>query len=241
MGPAFLHLGVCQMDKLVVDEYRAAAVALNTYFCDGYKGRSKTDPVYQYVVEKRDVPATYKSYSSCGDRAAAILYRLGCREKLCNRNENKGWKVGANISALAFGISFSKKPGKDWLPRPGDEMLIWNSQSGTDAHSLAVVDYKPSTDKATFAKDVAVTANFGAAGMSQAVFPGAIFRDSKLVFDSKANQWVCGTRIVQRVLTMDNLVSVFTAKPILTYLDGDMLPDLSQAYDRILAARPELK
>ncbi len=228
------------MDKLVVDEYRAASVALNTYFCDGFKGRSKTNPVYQYVVEGRDNPRTYVNYSSCGDRAAAVLFRLGCRQRMCNRQENLGWKVGANISVLAFGVSFSKKPDKNWIPQPGDELLIWNTPSGTDAHSLAIVEYTPNSDKATFAKEVAVTANYGASGMSTAIFPGARFAESKLVYDPKLNQWKCGARIVQRVLPLDKLTETFTNKPILTDLDGVMLADMSQAYDRIVAARPEL-
>ena len=212
--------------------YVAATVALNTYFCNGYSGRKKTDPVYQYVVEKRDVPATYTRYSSCGDRAAAVLFRLGCREPWVNRNENKGWHIGANISALAFKAP-SHTPKQSWIPSTGDELLIWNGKTGGDAHSLAIVEYNAE-------KGTAVFANYGSAGMSAAEFPGAKFSDAPLVYESQTKMWRCGRRLVQRVLTLPDIIPFLTVPPNLTYLDGDVLPDMSKEQDEIMAMRPEL-
>lgn len=213
----------------IMDVLTPMSVALNTYFCNGTDGRSKKDPVYQYVVEKRDFPAMYTRYSSCGDRAHALLFRLGVRESWINRNEHKGWRVGQNISALAFGPKFAKKPGEDWVPHPGDELLIWNSQSGGDAHSQAI--FVAGQAVLDFRNGTATFANYGASGMSAAEFPGGRLSESKLVYDSKTKNWMSGKRIVQRVLRLSDIATVITARPNPTYIDGTMLPDMSRAID----------
>ncbi len=218
----------------LLEAYKVASVALNTYFCNGFKGRTKTDPVYMYVTENRDVPATYKSYSSCGDRAAATLFRLGCRAKFINRKEHLGWKVGANISNLAFGCPVAKKPGKDWVPSVGCEMLIWNTPAGYDAHSLAIVEYDPKTGRT-------ITANYGAAGMSASTFPGGIFSEGQLMFDGQ--NWKYGkignktTKIVQRAINLVDILPHLTKAPMLTYIDNDVLPAMSEVQDLINSLR----
>ena len=232
----------------LVELYRTAAVALDQYFCGYDAGRDKKDPVYQYVVEGRDVPATYTSYSSCADRAHARLWRLGCRRLFVNREERSplpgDWHTGRNISSLhdisqgapclvrinANGQRYACPPGRDWVPTPGSEMLIWSSPTGSDAHSLSVVAFDGS---------VATTANYGVEGMSAASFPGAKIGSAPLAFDGTS--WHYGvpgrTKIVQRVLTLEDIVAALTVDPDLTYTDGTLLPGMSEVLDAIVAAR----
>jgi len=196
-----------------LDLWRTAAVALDEYACNGDKGRDKRDPVYLEVVEKRDgILVPYDRYSSCADRAHWKLWRLGVREKFVNREERtplpNDWHVGANISQLwnkAMG-SPSEQPTADWLPEPGDELLIWNT--GNDAHSLSIMSYDP-------VKREARTANYGTAGMSKATFPGAKCSTAPLVYTAQ-DGWLYGLshkRKVQRVTKLAKVVPLITAKP----------------------------
>lgn len=214
----------------LIDAYRAASLALDTYACGGDGGRDKRDPVYQHVVEGRDVPSSYATFSSCAERAHWKLYRLGCRASWINRKQHKGWTVGANISKLAYGPACSRKPTKDWAPSPGDELLIWNKPDGTDAHSLSVLE---------FTDGRARTANYGASGMSTRTFPGAKIGNAPLVFNGVL--WKYGepghTKTVYRVLRLEDLIPTFTESPDLAYIDGDLLPDMSRALDEIEAGR----
>lgn len=201
--------------------YQVASVAFNTWACNGLVGRAKTDPVYQAIVERRDMPETYLTYSSCADRAHALLWRFGCDRPFVNREERSplphDWHIGANISNLhnlrlgspclfatnANGDRFPVPPGADWIPSTGDELLIWNK--GNDAHSLAIV----ACDGAR-----ATTANYGVSGMSAAVFPGAKFGNAPLVF--RAGHWWYGdgvhTKQVQRVLRLIDVIEALTRK-----------------------------
>ncbi len=232
----------------LVELYRTAAVALDVYFCKDDKGRDKKDPVYQYVVEKRDVPSTYEHYSSCGDRAHARYWRLGCRLPFVNREERtpapNEWKAGWNISLLhdvsrgspvqtSTGMNkqrYACPPGASWRPAPATEMLIWNSPTGGDAHSLSILDFDGKKAR---------TANYGAAGMSASSFPGAKISEAPLTWDGKF--WRYGvpghTRIVQRVTLIEDMVPTFSLLPDLTYVDGDVLPAMSEVYDKIVALR----
>lgn len=204
-----------------IECYREAAVALDTWACGGAVGRSKTDPVYQLIVEGRDVPSSYERYSSCADRAHWRLWRLGCRLPFVNREERSplphDWHVGVNISNLHDvrqgspclfrvddqGRKYATQPGADWEPSPGDELIIWNT--GNDAHSLSIISHDGSR---------AVTANYGAGGMSKAAFPGAKLGNAPLVF--KAGHWWYGegarAKQVMRVLRLVDIIETLTAK-----------------------------
>ncbi len=201
--------------------YQAACVALDTWACNGTVGRAKTDPVYQMVTEGRDIPSSYTTYSSCADRAHWRLWRLGCRLPFVNREERtpqpKDFHWGVNIAWLhdvskgspclfatqSNGHKFPVAPGADWEPSPGDELLIWNT--GNDAHSCSIVSYDGSR---------AQTANYGASGMSAAVFPGAKLGNPPLVF--KGGHWWLGeaahAKQVQRVLRLVDIIETLTAK-----------------------------
>lgn len=201
--------------------YQAACVALDTWACGGTVGRAKTDPVYQMVTEGRDVPSSYTSYSSCADRAHWRFWRLGCRLPFVNREERtpqpKDFHWGVNIAWLhdtdkgapcllstqRNGVQFPVAPKADWEPSKGDEMLIWNT--GLDAHSLSIVSYDGGR---------AQTANYGASGMSAAVFPGAKLGSAPLVF--KSGHWWYGEGVrakqVMRVLRLVDIIETLTAK-----------------------------
>lgn len=189
--------------------YQAAAVALDSWACNGTMGRAKTAPEYQQVVEGRDVPSSYAMYSSCADRAHWRLWRLGCRLPFVNREERtpfpKDFHWGVNIAWLhdTQKGSPARMPGADWEPSPGDEMLIWNT--GPDAHSLSIISYDGSR---------AVTANYGTAGMSKAAFPGGKFGNAPLVFHG--GHWWYGegqhAKQVQRVLRLVDIIETLTAK-----------------------------
>ncbi len=200
--------------------YQAAAVALDEWACGYSAGRSKKDPVYLSIVENRDVPATYKSYSSCADRAHWRMWRLGCRLPFVNREERtpllSDWRNQMNIAWLhdlsrgspamfkvdSRGRRFPVPPGKDWIPSSGDEMITWSTVTGSDAHSLSILSWDGK---------VARTANYGAGGMS-ASLTGARIVDAPLWLDGSV--WRYGKNLVkpvQRVLRLEDAIPTFTA------------------------------
>lgn len=82
-------------------EYRQAAAALLTYAVNGQLGRSTADRIYKEIVEQR----AGAKYSSCGDLAHWLAYRLGVRAPWVNRAEFKqppghGWRVEWNLTYL---------------------------------------------------------------------------------------------------------------------------------------------
>lgn len=223
----------------LVELYRTASVALDEYFCNGAAGRDKKDHVYQYVVEGRDVPSEYTEYSSCADRAHAKLWRLGCRLPFVNRSHAQhGWRVGQNITLLhslpegspclskvnGQGQRYDCPPDGDWVPAPGAEMLIWNS--GNDAHSLSILSYDGTTAR---------TANYGTEGMSAASFPGC--KDGSEPLSFNGTSWHYGSKVVQRVLTMEGIVAALTEVPDLTDVGGTLLEGMSEVLDAIAALR----
>ncbi len=200
--------------------WQRAAVALDEWACGGEKGRDKRDPIYRAVTENRDgglVP--YDKYSSCGDRAHWRLWRLGVRLPFVNREERTplpgDWHVGVNISELwnAKHGAPAVAPGRDWMPEPGDELLIW--LTGFDAHSLSVLSYDAATNTAR-------TANYGTAGMSKAMFPGAQCKTVPLVY-WPATGWMCGKRKVHRVTKLADVVPLITVKPDFKDLSGEYI------------------
>lgn len=118
-----------------IEEYRLLADFL-LYYAGGSVGRSEDDLVYKTVTEGRDVGAHQNSYSSCGDLAHWLHYRLGLRGNWINRKEHAGWKVGLNVSRLAYApVSDTQVSGPYYC---GDVGIIWNSPQGTDAHVLVI-------------------------------------------------------------------------------------------------------
>lgn len=222
--------------------YQIASVALDVWACGGAAPgatRRKDDPVYQEIVQGRDVPAVYAHYSSCADRAHWKLWRLGCRAPWVNRTATnpdgsaRHWLPGANISNLwGNGTPRLRRPGAGWIPLPGDELLIWNNASGSDAHSCSIISYAPNGE-------LAVTANYGAAGMAPTPIGGAKVGATPLYFNGR--DWLCGPathrRIVQSVLRMAALVPLFTEAPDLSGPDwsADFTGELADALGAIHA------
>lgn len=201
-----------------LDVWQRGAVALDEWACGYYAGRSKDDPVYlKEVTEGRDFGAMRARYSSCGDRFHWRQFRLGVREKWINRKAFNGWKPGVNISNIA-GIPWAAGYGKP-LPEfldllPGDELLIWNSPQGYDAHSLSVLEVTGLTGGAV----KLTTANYGAGGMSPAASPGARISTAQLVYKRGVAGLghYYGTRKLQRVVRLSDIIKHITAKPDLS-------------------------
>lgn len=124
--------------ELVV--YRALAVELVEYACGYGHGRSEADAVYQAVTEGRDRGAQQRSYSSCGDLAHWLLFRLGVRAHWENRKEGDGWRWGHdnNITLLESCPAAVRDPPTGTRYDPGDVGIIWGT--GTDAHVFVVLD-----------------------------------------------------------------------------------------------------
>ncbi|HEX6273436.1 MAG TPA: hypothetical protein VFZ53_10355 [Polyangiaceae bacterium] len=122
-------------------DYRAMAAELVEFACGGPSGRPEQDPVYQAVVEGRDRPPYPNKYSSCGDLAHWMLYRLGVRLPWINRAEHLGWTSGVNVSRLAFDSGlFVSKPSTTERFKPGDIGIVWSNTAGTDAHVFVFLD-----------------------------------------------------------------------------------------------------
>ena len=125
--------------KFPVD-YRALAAELVEYACGGSDGRPETDSVYQAVTEGRDRGAMQRRYSSCGDLAHWLLYRLGVRLPFVNRAEHQGWTSGVNVSRLAFERFADIDPGRTARFLPGDIGIVWSTPEATDAHVFVILE-----------------------------------------------------------------------------------------------------
>jgi hypothetical protein len=121
-------------------DYHALAADLVEYACGGAHGRSENDPVYQAVTEGRDAGAIQRRYSSCGDLAHWLLYRLGVRLPFVNRREHRGWTSGVNVSRLAFERIAEVDPGRRERFLPGDIGIVWSKADATDAHVLVILE-----------------------------------------------------------------------------------------------------
>lgn len=121
-------------------DYRALAVDLIRFACNGTQGRTETDPVYQAVTEGRDRPPYPNRYSSCADLAHWMLFRLGVRLPLVNRDEHVGWETQVNVSRLAFDALAIRSPKGTDRFEPGDIGIIWSNTAGTDAHVFVILD-----------------------------------------------------------------------------------------------------
>jgi hypothetical protein len=98
---------------------------------------------YRAVTEGRHGPG----YSSCGDLAHWMLFRLGVRLAWINRAECRGWRVGANINKLVpppIGACGQARPWRGGPLDGGDVLIIANKwPAGTDAHAVCVCVEEP--------------------------------------------------------------------------------------------------
>lgn len=145
-----------------VDQRLALVPALLDYACAAGKGRPHLgDVVYDAVVEgrqrqteqlraaweKRD-PATRGPkpfYSSCGDLAHWLLYRLGVRESYLNRTEHRGWRPALNVTLLVCRAKFGTNTLAEVATAndrygPGD-ILVVNTATPATTHVVVVREH----------------------------------------------------------------------------------------------------
>jgi hypothetical protein len=192
---------------LADDIARGFATELIHYACGKWTGgRDEDDAVYRAVTEDRDRGALQQRYSSCGDLAHWLLYRLGCRSKFINRQEHLGWRVGRNVSKLAFA-----PPAQDAKPTDlyaaGDVLVIWSNDTATDAHVMVVLHHE-GTDL--------VCGEYGQ--------PGGAVREHEL----SRPGWV-GRRRIRKVLRLMRALEDAERQRLLVEPDYTVLPQ-AQAY-----------
>lgn len=197
--------------------WQDAAVALCEYACGFEHGRGKDEPVYQDVVEGRDVGMNRAHYSSCGDLPWWLLYRLGLRASWMNRHANGTYNIGMNIADLASCPAHINPPA-GFVPEPGDVLEIWNSPTGADAHACVVLA-SPHDGKITLA-------NYGAGGMSASAWPGAKIGDSD--WRAMTSGHFVGSRKLQRVIQLSKVIPFLTAQPDLAgaHVAGELIDAL---------------
>jgi hypothetical protein len=126
-----------------VHEYRKRAVTWLEYACAGNPGLDT--PRHLEVKENR----RGKGYSSCGDLAHWMLFRLGVRLPWINRVEHEGWVCGVNVSRLvAHADQYVGNTGQRL--EGGDVIVIANDwPRGRDAHVVCIIDTRTDTLLAT--------------------------------------------------------------------------------------------
>lgn len=215
------------MIEIELYPWQACAVALCEHACGYEHGRDKGESVYIEVTEHRDGPGLKQreGYSSCGDLAWWLLYRLGLRKPWMNRAANSTYNIGMNVADLTGCPVVESGPfSSDYSPQPGDILEIWNSPTTRDAHVCVVL--APAKD------GILRTANYGAGGMNASLHPGANIADSAYV--RSGDHWLIGKqkRRLQRVIPLAAMVPLFTALPDLT---GAKLP--GEIIDAVKAAK----
>lgn len=191
--------------------WQDAAVALCEFACGFEHGRDKNDPVYIEVTEHRDGPGPKQraGYSSCGDQAWWLLYRLGLRKSWMNRAANHTYNDGMNVADLTGCPVNTVGPfGPDYSPQPGDILEIWSAADTHDAHVCIVL---------AAAKDgILRTANYGAGGMNPAPSPGCNISNSAYV--RSGSDWLVGKqrRKLKRVIPLAAVIPLLSVQPDLT-------------------------
>ncbi|MFZ5890638.1 MAG: hypothetical protein ACOY0T_06165 [Myxococcota bacterium] len=192
---------------LLEEHGRTFATELLHYACGKWSGgRSEADSIYREITEGRDVGAAQRTYSSCGDLAHWLLFRMGCRSAFVNRKEHLGWKTGANVSSLAF-----CKLAEDALPddvyKAGDILIIWSRADTTDAHVMIALEHLPPK---------LISAEYGQ--------PGGAIREHTL-----STPGVVGKRKIHKVLRLMRVLEDAEQNQLLREPDYTILP-LAQAY-----------
>lgn len=193
---------------------RGFATELLNYACGRWTGgRDENDPVYREVTENRDVGRMQKSYSSCGDLAHWLLYRLGCRSTFLNREEHLGWRSGKNVSRLAFSPLTEDAKTTDRYAA-GDVLIIWSRDDATDAHVMVVLDHLPGDDEES---SVLSSAEYGQPG-------------GKVVVHRSSAPLMIGRRKIRKVLRLMRVLADAAAHDRLVEPDYTTLPK-AKAYE----------
>jgi len=190
------------------DTARTFAAEFLSYACGRWTGgRDEDDAVYVQVSEGRDVGAMKNRYSSCGDLAHWLLFRMGCRSAFINRKEHLGWRMGQNISKLVA-TSLAEEASTTDRYAAGDVLVIWSRADARDAHVMVVLSHD--ANKLT-------SAEYGQ--------PGGAFREHP--WAAKPG-WI-GQRKVHKVLRLMEVLQDAEANGKLVEPDYTTLP-IAQAY-----------
>lgn len=107
--------------------------------CKDTHGRRQYDPIFEAVTEKRQG----RGYSSCGDLAHWLLFRMGFRCPWLNRAEFKGWRQGQNLRLVCAqdaggGNALAKRPRLGQVIDAGD-VLVTNARDPNRSHVILVM------------------------------------------------------------------------------------------------------
>lgn len=193
--------------------HREMAEKLIRFAClNAAPGRLFDDPVYKAVVEGRQeetatyirkweaTPAAQRKgprpfYSSCGDLAHWLLFRLGVRFPWINRDEHDGWNFqGADnnvttITCRPIGSNKIARPvGSNMRFFAGDILVVGTASPGT-THVSCVIEHVPEMD-------LLVTGDYGQ--------PHGAIRDTPV--DIVGGKLRRGKRMIDSVLVLDEVI-----------------------------------
>lgn len=164
-------------------------------------GRRQFDPLFEAVTEHRQG----KGYSSCGDLAHWLLYRLGFRFAWVNRKEHKGWRVGRNLSLLCS-TGASGQNSVAALPSIGQDLdagdvLVVNAHNPSKSHVVVVLAEVTLEHGATMR-----TAEYGQFDSDYGRASGCL--SSRLVTIDQARKIHLGTSSLDSVLSLHHLAEL---------------------------------
>jgi len=170
-------------------EYQKKAASWLEWACGPKHAVAETDPRYQQVTEGRDKPT--KGYSSCGDLAHWLYFRLGFRLPWVNRAEHLGWRLRRNVSALCWPPAPARDHAPDDKFEAGDVFILWGRHDTRDAHVVCAVDHIPE-------QRVLLTAEYGQ--------PGGALKNHLYRVDAHGHI-VLGTRTIHRVVPLEAVLA----------------------------------
>jgi hypothetical protein len=192
---------------LIVAPRRALVIGLCEAATNGAHGVTEQSPVYRAVTGGRD-PGP--SYSSCGDLAHWLWFRLGVRTPWINSHELAPFRYGHNISDMWRGpyrTPSTHLTGGPELPLPGDVWVVWQKADGTDAHVIVCAALTDQTKTGA----VLHSYEYGQARLSPELWkPGSVegvAKSTGLVLTEAGHwQWPNGRRL-QRVLRLSDVLN----------------------------------
>lgn len=171
-----------------------------------------TSPIYEAVTEGRQSKTASQIqlwsqrdprsrgprpfYSSCGDLAHWLLYRLGVRFDWINRDEHDGWSFrGANNNVTTlYANQLARRVRPDSRFFTGDILIVGTAMPNT-THVTCVLEHVPEME-------YLLTGDYGQ--------PHGALRDAHPVFESEGKLWR-GQRSVDVVLSLGEVVEAARA------------------------------
>lgn len=190
---------------ILISEYRDLVRPWLERVCARYggTGRDESDAVYKRVTEGRD-DMRPGGYSSCGDLAHCMLWTLGVRLNWVNHGPQ--WRVGRNVSALAWNVCAERPTVLSLIDHPlecGDIGIVWAHADTRDAHVIVTLDYEPKTGQWW-------TAEYGQ--------PGARVRSDRVLSDLRLK--APDGRRLERVIRLGRVLEAADLAGSLLEIDG---------------------